>query len=395
MKKKIMLGLMVAALLIGGLVSCTKPAAPEASYKIGLIVAQVGNYAGLGMQSTEGMQLIVDEINEGGGINGIPVELVIYDDKSEATEASLGAKKLIEVDKVHVLAAGTVTTITHSLMPVANELEVPLVGISGTAAFDDQLGAWGFKPMGSEADYILLNFDYLSEYLGVSKIANLIENSGYGQGGKIYIPQFCPEYGMSIVEEQYFDPGATDLTPQLTNIRNSEAEAIFVWGSSPTAGMSIKQARDMGITLPIVGTPTQLAPHMVEAFGQYYDMEPSFVAMTFKTDIWQQLPDSDPDKAMAREFAELFQEEYGYPPSVWSNLGATMAMFIEDGLRRANADPTKLEEARAKIRDAFENTNELQLLCGVYTMSPEDHFGMTRLIMVEVAFEDGRWVYLP
>ena len=347
MKKKLIIALMVVVCMAGGLVSCKK-AEPVASYKIGALVAQTGNYAGLGLQSLEGMQLIVDEINEGGGINGIPLELVVSDDKSEATEATLAAKKLIDVDKVHVLVAGTVTTLSMSIVPVGNEAEIPMVIISGTALLDDQLGDWVFRPMGAEVDYVNLGLSYLSQNLGISKYAALTENSGYGQGGKVYLPQLSANYNMTIIEEQSFDPGATDLTPQLTNIKNSEAQAIFIWGSSPTAAMAVKQAREMGILLPIMATPPQVSPSMVESFGEYYEIEPSLIAITAIIDIWQQLPDSDPDKAMCRQFAELYQAEYGHPPAMWSVLGAQEILFIEDGLKRANADPANLEAARSK-----------------------------------------------
>ena len=395
MRKKVILVLMVAVVsMIGGLTSC-KGAEPVTSYKIGAIVAQTGNYTGLGLQSLEGMQVIVDEINDGGGINGIPVELVVSDDKSEATEAALAAKKLIEVDKVHVLVAGTVTTVSMSIVPVGNEAEIPTVILSGTALLDDQLGGWVFRPMGEEANYSIMILNYLSQDLGISKYATLIENSGYGQGGKVYLPQLSPDYNLTIVEEQYFDPGATDVAPQLTNIKNSEAQAIFIWGSSPTAAVAVKQAREMGILLPIMATPAQLSPSMLESFGEYYEIEPSLIAITAKIDIWQQLPDNDPDKAMCREFAELYQVEYGHPPAMWSLLGANMIQFIEDGLKRANADPANLEAARSKLRDAFETTENLNILVGVYTMSPEDHFGAVREKMVLVTFKDGDMVYLP
>jgi branched-chain amino acid transport system substrate-binding protein len=395
MRKKAILVLMVAVVsMIGGLTSC-KGAEPVTSYKIGVILAQTGNYTGLGLQSLEGIQVIVDEINDGGGINGIPVELVVSDDKSEATEAALAAKKLIEVDKVHVLVAGTVTTVSMSIVPVGNEAEIPTVILSGTALLDDQLGDWVFRPMGEEANYSTMILNYLSQDLGISKYATLIENSGYGQGGKVYLPQLSPDYNLTIVEEQYFDPGATDVAPQLTNIKSSEAQAIFIWGSSPTAAVAVKQAREMGILLPIMATPAQLSPSMIESFGEYYEIEPSLIAITAKIDIWQQLPDSDPDKAMCREFAELCQVEYGHPPAMWSLLGANMIQFIEDGLKRANADPANLEAARSKIRDAFETTENLNILVGVYTMSPEDHFGAVREKMVLVTFKDGKMVYLP
>ncbi len=397
MRKKAILVLMVAVVsMIGGLASC-RGAEPVTSYKIGAILAQTGNYAGLGLQALEGIQVVVDEINDGGGINGIAVELVVYDDKSEATEAALVAKKLIEVDKVHVLLTCTTTSLSMSIVPVGNEAETPTVILSGTSLFDDQLGGWVFRPAGGETDYIVTTLDYVAQNMDVTKYATLIENSGYGQGGKVFLPQVSPSYNMTIVEEQYFDPGATDVAPQLTNIKNSEAQAIYIWGSSPTAAMAIKQAREMDISLPIIATPPQLDPRLLESFGQYYEMEPPVISVTAKMDVWQQLPDSDPDKAILREFGELYTERYGHPAAMWGVLGGQFMQFIEDGLKRANADPANLEEARSKIRDAFETTTDLDLLVASYSMSPEDHFGVIlgKTKMVMVAFKDGQLVYLP
>jgi branched-chain amino acid transport system substrate-binding protein len=394
MAKKIVLGLVAAVFLIGGLVSCKK-AESVASYKIGVVVAQTGNYAGLGSQFLEGMQLMVDNVNEAGGVNGIPLEVMIYDNKSEATEATLAAKKLIEVDQVHVLIEGTVTAIGMTIVPLANESGVPTVILSGTGLLDDQLGAWVFRPAGTEDNYIAKSLDYMSQELGISKYATLIENSGYGQGGKVYLPQRSPDYGMTIVEEQYFDPGATDLTPQLTNIKNSEAQLIFVWGSSPTAGMAVKQARELGISLPIMATPPQVMPDMLASFGESYELEPPLLATTTKMDIWEQLPDSDRYKALCRDFVQLFMERYDHRPSLWQMLGAQYITFIEDGLKRAEITSTDVTEIRSQLRDALESTTDLQLLTSIYTMSSEDHFGQVEQTLVIVTFKDGEMVYLP
>ena len=393
MKKTVIL-LMVLVLSISGVFSC-KRGEPVGAYKIGILVSQTGNYAGLGMQSLEGMQLITDVTNEAGGVNGLPIELVVYDDKSEVTEVALAAKQVTDVDKVIAILEGTVTQLANGLIAVANELEVPAAGISGTALFDDQLGAWFFRPMGSEADYTFLLLEYMSLDLGISKYAALLENSGYGQGGKAFLPQLSPDYNLTIVDEQYFDPGATDLTPQLSNIRDSGAEAILVWGSSPTASMAIKQIREMGIYLPVLTTPSQAAPNMVQSFGEFYEIKPSVVSTTSKIDVWQQLPDDDPDKARLGEYAELCESVYGQPPSMWNVLGAQMVLFLIDGLERSSPDPADIKQARNELRVALENTRDLDLLSGTYTMSPDNHYGCTRQKLILVTYQDGRLVYLP
>jgi branched-chain amino acid transport system substrate-binding protein len=267
--------------------------------------------------------------------------------------------------------------------------------ITGTTLFDDELGAWVFRPTGQEESYIILNLSYLRDELGIQKYAALIENSSYGQAGKVFLPNRSGDFQLTLIEEQYFDPGATDLTPQLTNIKNSGAEAIFIWGGSPTAALAVKQAREMGITLPIVGTPPNASPDLIEQFGQYFEMEPSFVISTSKFDIWEQLPESDPYKDIFSNYAGLFSQKYDHPPAMWGLLGGQFITFIEDGLRRAESTSVDVGEIRSHLRTAFENTNELQLLTGVYTMSPEDHFGQKEWAMCLITLRDGKKVYLP
>jgi branched-chain amino acid transport system substrate-binding protein len=384
----------VMVFIVSGLVSC-KHEEPIQSYKIGALVSQTGNYAGLGLQALEGMQFSVNEINDIGGIDGIPLELVVYDDKSEVTEVALSAKKAAAVDNVIALLEGTVTQLASSLIPIANELKVPSAGISGTALFDDQLGAWFFRPMGGEPGYAYLILDYMSQDLGITEYAALLENSGYGQGGKVFLPILNPNHNLTIVEEQYFDPGATDLTPQLNRITNSNAKAILIWGSSPTASMAIKQAREMGITLPILTTPTQASPNMVETFGQYYEMEPTVASCTSKMDIWEQLPDSDLDKELLGEFATKWETKYGVAPTMWNILGSQLIVFIADGLNRSQPNPDSIEQARSELRTALENTKDLVLLHADYTMSPDDHYGCTRQKLIMVTYKNGKLIYIP
>ena len=394
MAKRSIAALLTTVLISGGLISCNQ-AEPVQSYEIGALVSQTGNYAGLGQQALEGMEFSVDEVNDEGGINGIPLELIVYDDKSEATEVALTAKKAVEVDEVIAVVEGTVTQLASSLIPVANELEVPAAGISGTELFDDQLGSWFFRPMGGEPGYAYLILEYMEQDLGIDEYAVLLENSGYGQGGKVFLPLLNPDYGLSIVEEQYFDPGAMDLTPQLNKIAGSDAKAILIWGSSPTASMAIKQAREMGISLPILTTPAQASPPMIEAFGEYYELDPSVVSCTTKMDIWEQLPDSDQDKQELEEFAVKWEAKHDDPPTMWNILGSQLIVFFADGLERSQPDPNNIEQARSELRTALENTTDLSLLHANYTMSPDDHYGCTRQKLIMVTYQDGKMVYIP
>lgn len=376
---------------LGGAAGCASDGSSD-TYKIGFIASQTGPYTALGLPAIDGARLVVDQINEAGGVNGKLLELVLYDDKGTSTDTALAAQKLIEVDRVPTLACITATGLSHSMVPILNENETPGLIMSGTGLIDANLGAWAFKPTSSEKDYIPLPLGYLKDDVGVSTCAGMIENSGYGEGGEHYLDLVAPEMGIEVVEKQHFDPAATDMTPQLANIKASGAESIFIWGSGPAGALAVKQAREMGILLPIITTPAQASSSYMQSFKQFYEMEPSLVSIDSKLTMWQQLPDSDPDKALCKEFDQAFLARYNRHPAMWEAIGAQFIMFIADGLDRADPDLGDVIKARSQLRDAYEQTKDLSLFMGTHTMSPDDHYGRVVHKEVLVTYSNGEKV---
>ncbi len=384
------IGVLVLAitLIAAPSLGCTQDGIPD-TYRVGVIASQTGPYSALGLPAIDGARLIADQINDAGGINGMPLELIFYDDKGSSTETALAAQKAIDVDRVVAVACMSATGLSHSMISVVNDNEIPGIIMSGTGLVNDQLDAWAFKPIASESNYIPLPLRYLRDDLGLSTTAALIENSGYGEGGEFFLKKVAPEERVTVVTYQHFDPGATDMTPQLSNIRASGAESIFIWGSGPAGALAVKQAREMDIMVPIVTTPAQSSPAYYESFQQYYEMEPSLVSLDSKLTMWEQLPVDDPDREMCREFTESFVSRYGRPPAMWEAIGAQIILFIADGLERADPNLSDITVARNQVRDAFETTENLSLFMGTYTLSPDDHYGREIPKEVLVTFRDG------
>ena len=391
MLKRVLAIMILAAVCSALSVGCAGQAADD-TYRIGVIASQTGPYSALGLPAIDGARLVADQINDAGGINGKRLDLLYYDDKGSSTETALAAQKAIEVDKVVAVACISATGLSHSMISVVNENEIPGLIMSGTGLVDNTLGRWAFKPTSSEKDYIPLPLGYLTDDLGVTTCAGLIENSGYGEGGEFYLKAIAGKRGVEMVTYQHFDPGATDMTPQLANIKASGAQSMFIWGSGPAGALAVKQAREMGIMVPIVSTPAQGSTAYYESFGSYYEMEPSLVYLDSKLTMWAQLPDSDPDKDMCREFDAAFTARYGRSPGMWDTIGAQFVLFIADGIKRANPDLGDIATARGQVRDAFEQTTNLSLFVGTHTMSPTDHYGRVVHKEVLVTFRDGERV---
>jgi branched-chain amino acid transport system substrate-binding protein len=364
------------------------------TYKVGYLASETGPYTALGQASLQGAQLKVKQINDAGGINGKMIELIVVDDKGTSTDTALGAQRLIEVDGVITLASATATALSNAAIPILNDNQTPGLIVSGTGLVLDQLGAWTFKPSSIESDYMPLPLKYLRDEMGATTIAAMIENSGYGEGGAMYLPGVAADLGMNVVATLRFDPGATDVTPQLANIKASGAESLLIWGSGPAGALAIKQAREMELMMPIVTTPAQSSLTYYNSFKDAYEMEPSVACLDNKPAVWQQLPDSDPDKAMCQQFEADFSAEYGRIPGIYEAIGYSFITFIADGLQRADPDMSDIVKARSQLKDAYEQTKDLSLIIGTFTLSPTDHYGRVVPKEVLVTFRNGEKVLL-
>jgi len=393
MMRKLGLVFSCIAMLLVAVPGCASDGGAD-TYKVGYLASETGPYTALGQASLQGAQLKVKQINDAGGINGKMIELIVVDDKGTSTDTALGAQKLIEVDGVITLASATATALSNAAIPILNDNQTPGLIVSGTGLVLDQLGAWTFKPSSIESDYMPLPLNYLMEEFDATTIAALIENSGYGEGGATYLPGVAADLGMNVVATQRFDPGATDMTPQLANIKASGAESMLIWGSGPAGALAIKQAREMGLMIPIVTTPAQSSLTYYNSFKAAYEMEPSVACLDNKPTVWQQLPDSDPDKAMCQQFEEDFSAEYGRIPGIYEAIGHSFITFIADGLKRADPDMSDIVKARGELKDAYEQTKDLSLIIGTFTLSPTDHYGRVVPKEVLVTFRNGEKVLL-
>ena len=204
-----------------------------------------------------------------------------------------------------------------------------------------------------------------------------------------------------MVASESFNPGDTDVTPQLSKLASANPDALFVWGADITGGLAVKQAREMNLKYPIWANLTLCEPAILKMVGKYFEMQPPVLGAVERAVVYDQLPDDVPDKALLRELVTLYgKSEYARKrpgqqmPSTFSG-GYILMQVLEDALRRSNADPAKLQEARAAIREALEQTKNLTTAGRRFTMSPKNHCGLHfGTGMVPCTFKNGKPVAL-
>ncbi len=351
-----------APLVVGGMFSITGPA----SY--------------LGEPERNTLKMMVDEINAKGGIKGQPVKAVIYDDEANVTKARLHAEKLITNDKAVAIIGPSLTHTSMTVLDVTQKAKVPLIscaaGVGITSPAKERV--WVFKTAQTDQMAVARIFQYLQKQ-GTKKVALLTVSTGFGVSGKQQLETQAPKFGLEIVGNEVFGEKDTDMTPQLTKIRGTDAQAVICWGTGPAPALVAKNMKQLGFTIPLVQSHGAASKKFIELAGDAAD---GIILPAGKLAIFKQLPDTDPQKKVCQAFDDMYSKKYGAPASSFGGYAYDAMQMLGQALEKAGAD-------KSKIRDALEGIKDYQGVSGVFNMSPDDHNGLTPEAFVMVKIEGG------
>jgi len=369
---------LVAVGLVLGLTASLGAWAEGEPIKIGAVLSTTGPVGFIGDPQLKVLELQVKRLNDQGGLLGRKIQLITYDDQSDANNANTFAKRLIESDKVDVLLGGTISPPALAMAPHAERDAVPYISLGGSAAITEPVRKWVFKTPPTDrlvADRILQDM----KERGFNRIALLSETSGFGQSGRKEVTESAPKFGITVVVEDTYGPKDTDITPQLTKIRSASGlQTLLVFcGAGPSPAIAAKNIAQMGIKLPIYMPHAAVNQEFIKLAGAAAEGVRMPTAAFVVIDA---LSDTDPSKAVGRSYYATYKEAYKADASPFGANVADALMIAVDAIKRAGSTD------KPKVRDAIEQTKGLVGLNGTFTMSPTDHngLGMDSLRMVEV-----------
>ena len=364
--------------------SCTKEKEP---YKVGAVFSVTGRTSFLGEPEKKTAVMIAEAINKVGGINGHPLELVIYDDESDETKAVLAVKRLLKKDKVPVIIGPSLSGNTLAVVKVMNDAKVPLVSCAAsnkivTPVVDRH---WIFKVPQSDTHAVEKIYDYLLKN-GINKIAIMSVSTGFGASGREELLRLAPQVGIEILADERYGPKDTDITAQLTRIRGTDAQAIVNWSVGPTQVLAVKNWHDLGMT--------NMPFYQSHGFGSRQNIELAAGAAEGvfcplgRVNIPDLVPADHPQKKVIEIYNKAYQEKYNEPLSSFGGHGWDALNLVIDALKAVGPDS-------AKIRDYIETRTNFIGQHGVFNFSPTDHNGLTKEAFEMVVVKDGDWALAP
>lgn len=350
--------------------------------KIGSVLSVTGPAAFLGDPELKTLQMYVDELNKKGGVIGRPLQLVHYDDGSDASKANGFVKRLIEDDNVDVLVGGTTTGATMSMVPVVEKANIPFISLAGAVVIIEPVKKWVFKMPHTDRMAAEKVFEDMKKR-GISKVALLSETSGFGNSGKKETEGVAAKYGITLVANESYGPKDTDMSPQLTKIRTSAGvQAVFVFGLGQGPAIVTKNYKQLGMDLPLYHAHGVASDEFIKLAGPAAEGVRLPAAGLLVAD---KLAANDPQKAVAQAYSKAYTTQWKSDVSTFGGHAYDGLMVAVDAIKRANSTD------KAKVRDAIEATKGYVGTGGVVNMSATDHMGLDLSAFRMLEIKGGDW----
>lgn len=312
------------------------------SIKIGVFADLTGQTSAFGQSTKNGVQLAVDEINAGGGVVGKKLEVVIEDDQGRPEQAKTVVSKLVNQDKVQVLIGEATSTNSLAAAPVAQEAKIPMISHGSTNEQVTQVGNYIFRICFIDSFQGSVMAKFAANNLKAKTAAIIGDvNSTYSKGLTEVFEQEFTKLGGKIVSKQSYTQNDPDFKGQLTTIRAVNPDVIYIPGYYGQVGIIAKQARELGMKMPLLGGDGWDAPEIWKLGGE--GLKNTFISNHYA---------SDNPAPEVQNFVKSYKDKYGVQPDSMAVLAFDAIKLLADAIKRAGgADSEKLREAIAQTKD--------------------------------------------
>ncbi len=339
MQRRLMAFTALAALVLT--LSCGPKLNPN-EIRIGEYGSLTGAQATFGISTQNGIQLAVDEANAAGGVNGKTLKVTAYDDQGEGSEVAVVVTKLITEDKVQVILGEVASSLSLAAAPICQDHKIPMISPSSTDPKVTQKGDYIFRVCFIDPFQGRVMADFAMDQLKAKSAAILRDQkSDYSMGlADFFIKRFQERKGAIVLDQSYV-AGDVDFKSQLTIIRGQKPDVIFVPGYYGDVGLIVKQARELGIKVPLLGGDGWDSSKLYEIGG------PALDGCYFSSHY---SPESTDPKV--QDFVKRYQAKYGQVPDALATLGYDAAGVLVAALKGAKSlDGADIRDAIAATKD--------------------------------------------
>ncbi|MCK5404925.1 MAG: ABC transporter substrate-binding protein [Desulfobulbaceae bacterium] len=383
MKRFVTATLMALVMLCATAVLTLTPAPVQAeTIKIGAILAVTGGASFLGGPEARTLEMLTDEINAKGGINGNKIELIIKDSGANPEKAISFAKQLIEEDKVFAILGPSTSGETLKIKKICEKGKTPLISCAAAELIVNPVAKYVFKTPQKDSHAVQKIYGDMKAK-GITKVAVLTGNTGFGKAGKMQLKKSAAEFGITVVIAETYDKKSTDLTAVVAKIKAlKNIQAVVNWSIVPAQGILAKNMRQAGWDVPLYQSHGFGNIKYVEAGGAAAEGIIFPAGRLLVSDI---LTDDNPQKAVLETYKKNYKEKFNEEASTFGGHAYDAFKILCRAIEEVGPD-------KEKVRDAIENMKGFVGTGGVFNFSPTDHNGLSLDAFAMVTVKDGKFV---
>src|SRR3954469_13862593 len=362
-----MKSLLRTGLVTLGLISVSAFSLHAQEIVIGQYASLTGSEATFGINSSNGVALALEEVNNQGVLGGRKIKIITEDDQSKPGQPSAAVKKLVSSDKVIAVIGEIASSRSLEAAPICQEAKVPMVSPGATNARVTEVGDYIFRVCFIDPFQGTVMAKFALDNLKATKVAILTDvRNDYSVGLTQYFKEYFEAHGGKVVSERSCSGGGTDrdFRAQLTSIKTAQPDAIFVPGYYTEAGLIAKQARSLGIKVPLMGGDGWDSPKLSEIGGAAMD------GCFFSTHFSPQ--DTNPK---VQDFVKKYREKFNTMPDGMAPLGYDAMMILADAIKTAGGTDA------AKIRDALTQVKDYEGVTGKITIDSKRNANKSAVVL--------------
>ena len=356
--------------------SCGDAGSGAGSIRVGEFASLTGKEATFGISSHEGTVLAMEQINAAGGVLGKKIELLTEDDQSKAGEPATVVNKLIARDSVVAVLGEVASSRSLEAAPICQQNKIPMISPASTNPKVTEVGDYIFRVCFIDPFQGTVMANFAKQTLKANKVAVLTDaKSDYSKGLAKYFKEQHAKNGGTLAIELDYNGGDKDFKAQITSIKASQPDAVFVPGYYTDVALICLQAKELGLSVPLFGGDGWESEKLLEIGGDAVN------GHYFSTHY---SPDEESPKV--KGFVEAYQKRFnGKKPDAMAALGYDSMCVLADALKRAGSTES------AKLRDAIAATKDFEAVTGKLTLDASRNATKSAVIL---QVKDGKFTYL-
>jgi branched-chain amino acid transport system substrate-binding protein len=368
---------LLTALIFGLSALVCAHAADKKPLKVGAIFSVTGPAAWLGDPEKKTVQMIEEDINKAGGINGYPLKVLIEDDETQEAKAVNAVEKLIEENNVLAVIGPSISGSSLAVKPICEKDKVPDVSCAAAEKIVTPISdsKYIFKTPQLDSHVAIRILEQLKK-MGINKIGIISSTSAFGNQGRLQLHKYAKKIGIEIVADETYGPKDTDMTAQLKKIESTGAGAVVNWSIEPAQSLVAKNMRQLGMKIPLFQSHGFGNPKYIQAAGEAAE---GIIFPAGRLLVADSLPANHWQKKVLMKYKTEYEKKYGPPVSTFGGHAYDALWIVVNAMKAKKITPDmNLAKARNLIRDGIEETHNWVGMSGHFNMSPKDHTGLDK-----------------